>query len=378
VTNALDEFFHCLEYSLFRTYHALPDARAQRQYLWDYQHTTLQLLGGLLEYTHPLQLYSEAPVRSFKDACCHYVYHALNSLLEYTIRLGGGQPDANLPLPPTTRTLFQEMIVGDLAALREYLEAIGASAGMIDIVSAPFEALPRAFSLTFYQVRYLIRLKQALLQHPLPGYDATGDVRVLWTLVAQNFNAPEFIAWFHHVMESRHIEFNRYKARLTTYPISSLIAWRPMDPSVREQLSAWLDVQLTTAPDASDSLRVATSPDFSASGEEDGLEDAEEDELDVDSPYSPDDLTLRNVTPQVFAVIANAARILHYVFWGKSGSHIAEMVARIATIHRPLRDRTVRRGLRDLATLRQAREILQSLIHFFDRQIEVQEEKFSR
>jgi hypothetical protein len=137
----------------------------------------------------------------------------------------------------------------------------------------------------------------------------------------------------------------------------------------------WLDVQLAAPVDAIDIPRAGSSPDFLERREAEALDD---DEPETDSVYSPDELTLRNVSPQVFAVIANAARQLHYVFWGRNGSHIAEMVARISSIHKPLRDRTVRRGLKDLATLRQAREILQSLIHFFDHQIKVQEEKISR
>lgn len=74
----------------------------------------------------------------------------------------------------------------------------------------------------------------------------------------------------------------------------------------------------------------------------------------VDSPYSPNDLTFR-ISPQVVAAIANAALKLHFIFWGNDGKHIAEMVARIATVDGPLHLDTVRRGLGELDTLRKAR-----------------------
>lgn len=382
VTDTLDEFLHCIQYMLFQTHQALPDVRAQRQYLSEYQRTSLQLLGHLLEYTQPVLLHRNPPPSSFKDACCYYLYHALNSLLDYTIQLGGGQLNCDLPLPPAARTLLQEIIVGDLAALRQQLEAVHVRPALADIVLAPFLALPDAYSVTFYHVHYLRTLQQALLQLPLPGPESTGEDIVFWTLVAQNFNTPRFISYFYDVaqrqlkacptQEAWGRELDRYKTKVATDPGSSPLAWQPLHASVREQFTVWLERQRAPLADAVAPVRAPTLSDVEKSEDED-----EEYEMDADGPYSPNDLTLR-ISPKILAVIANAARKLRFIFWGNDGKHIAEMVARIASVDGPLSPDTVRRGLSELETLRKAREVLQKIIDFFDRQIKAKEEKFFR
>lgn len=385
VTDTLDEFFHCIAYKLYQAHHALSDTPAQRRYLSEYQHTVLELLGHLLRYTQPAQLHSRHAPRNFKDACCHHLYRALDSLLEYTLRLDGGQPDPGLPLPPTARTLLQEMIVGDLVALRQHLEQLHVSPGLIDITLAPFEALPQDYSVTFYQVHYLRTLKQALLQPPLPGYDPTGDGRVCWALVAQNFNAPAFIAYCQGLAEARlktcpspeawRRELHHCKTRLATYPCSSPLAWHPGHPGVREQLIGWLDAQLAAPADASDPAHAVT---FASSGiRASGNEVIAEKENDTAGPY-PSNRFMLQVPPKILAVIANAARILRYILWGEDGKHIAEMVARIPSVHGPQNSDTLRRGLNELATIRQARDLLQKIIDFLDEQIKAKEEKLFR
>jgi hypothetical protein len=380
VTGTLDEVFRCIAHSLYRTYHSLHDELAQRELLSEYQYTTLQLLGHLLEYTKPQQLLEGRLYASFEAACCHHAYRALTSLLDSTIKLAGGQLDDTLPLPPSARTLLQEIIVGDLEVLRHHLEALHVSPALVEIALAPFQALPSIYSPTFYQLHYLGTLKRALLAPPLPGYDVIGDGHVLWTLVAQNYNAPEFIAWFEHVVGAQRGEFDRYKMRLATHPGFSSLGWHPARPTVREQLSRWLELQMVANAGGEDSPYLETPSDIPMASAEERLDDEDEEEytLDADSPNSLDDLTLRNISPQVFAAIGKAAAKLRYVFWGRNDKHLAEMVARIPSIHGPLRDRTVRRGLRDPVTLRRALEILRSLVHFFERLLKEQEEKSYR
>ncbi len=375
VTDTLDEFFYCLESTLFQTYYALPDEGAQHRHLAEYQRTLLQLLGHLLRYTSPGSLRSKLPPQKFQDACCHYLYRALNGLLEYTIQLAGGRLNPNTPLPPTARTLLQEIIAGDVVALRQHLEEIHVSPGLAEITLAPFEALRDTHSVSFYKVHYLRTLQQAFLQPPLPGHESTGNDRVCWTLVTQNFNDPRFIAWFYHAAdheltacsspEARHRMLDRYKTRLVTDPRTTLLAWQPQDASVREQLTVWLEHRPTTPANGVDPPPVLASSDADASG---GLE---EEAITID-------FTLRNMSPQVFAVIANAARILRFIFWGKDGKDIADMVSRIPSVNRLLNSETVRRGLSDLATMRAARELLKVIVAYFDDLIRNKEEKLSR
>ncbi|MBT1689223.1 hypothetical protein [Dawidia soli] len=214
VTEGLGEFFDHLFPALHRAYHEQPDEPAQRRYLAECQRTLLRLAGHLLQYTQPVHLYATLSRRGFRDVCCHQIYRALDRLLRYTVELADGQIDPTLPLLDATRTVLQGHLVSDLVALREHLARRHVSPKLIGIVLAPFEALPRTATVTFYMLYYLRTLKEALLHGPLPGHETTGDESVLELLAAYNFNAPELIAYCRRIVNNQLETCRSYEARL--------------------------------------------------------------------------------------------------------------------------------------------------------------------
>jgi hypothetical protein len=387
ICTTLDECVARLRHEMFTESRAHANARAEASYLASCQYTLLELIGHLLEYTQPIQLFSTLSRSTLTDDICKHIYRRLESLLNYTVvDLAAGRIDRGLPLPPAACMLYQHMLGSDLGALRDRFVALHVSPRLIDMVLQPFEDLRHEDYTTFYTAVYLRALKQELRELAGGKQQSPGDGDMLALLAAHNFNAPKFIDYYHQVIEGqletstspgdRLLRLREYKSLLARSSYSTRLAWHPDpdQPSVRQQITESLDALIAATAPVTRVTNAVSAPRAAPEDEEEEEEEAEEKEMDADSAYSPNDFTLR-ISPKVLAAIANAARMLRYIFWGNDGKHIAEMVACIASVDGPLSKETVRRGLSELVTMRQAREVLQSIIDFFDRRIKAKEKK---
>ena len=372
----IDEYVARARHELYKEHRAHADACAQANYLALGQDILLELIGHLLEYTQPIQLYRTLSHRTLTDDICRDIYQSLESLLNYTVvKLADGQIDPGLPLPPAACMLYQQMLGSELIALRERLVELHVSAGLIDIVLLPFEELWREDYVTFYTAVYLRALKQKL--QALAGTQRSpGDGDMLDLLVVHNFNEPAFVAYYHQVIEgeletstspeARLRRLHDYKNRLARLSYGTGLAWhpRPHQPSVRQQLTEWLDMVIAgpVIP-----IPSTISPPFTSDHEEyeipDGLQAAH--------------ALMLHLHPAVFGAIVNAAHERGHIYLGEKDKQRAGLLARIRSSIANLAAETIRRAFNEVDACRKAVAYLQDLIDYLKIKIEKLEKKSS-
>ncbi|MBT1711932.1 hypothetical protein KK062_27060 [Fulvivirgaceae bacterium PWU5] len=380
LATVIDERFYQVRQEIYKGHLAHADAHAHTRYLALRQLTVLELVGHLLEHTQPIQLYSTLSHRTLTDDICRHLYRSLESLLNYTVEiLANGQIDPGLFLPPAACMLYQQMLGGDLVALRDRFAALHVSPRLIDIVLEPFEELRHKDYITFYHAVYLRALKKELQALAGGKQQSTGDGDVLRLLVAHNFNEPAFVTYCLEVMEgqletctspeARLLRLREYKSRLVLSFSSTRLAWHP-DPhqhSVRQQIMESLDA-----------LIAATAPVLPINNAVSALQrSSDAEDYDIPDGMSVANALTHYMHPAVFGAIANAAHELRVIHLGDNDKQRAERISQIPSPSKRVSAETILRAFNEEKACRKALHYVEKLGSHLKVQIKKYEEKSS-
>jgi hypothetical protein len=362
LTSVIDERVYRVRQEIYKGHLAHADAQAHTRYLALRQLTLLELVGHLLEYTRPIQLYSTLSHRTPTDDICRHLYRRLESLLNYTVEiLANGQIDPGLTLPPAAYILYQHMLGSGLVALRERFAALHVSPRLIDMVLLPFEDLRHDDYITFHTAVYLRALKQKLQALAGGEQQSPGDGDMLDLLVAQNFNEPRFVDYYHQVMEgqletrtsweARLDQLRDYKIRLAHYTYSTRLAWRPDQPSVRQQLTEWLDKGMAATAPVIPVANAVGVPKVSS----------DEDDYDIPDGVLAADALMYYIHPAIFGTIANAAHKLGIIHLGDTDKQRAALISQIPSFAKRVKAETILRAFDDETACRKALPYVEQL-----------------
>jgi hypothetical protein len=381
IATTLDEYVARTRYELYQGSRAHADARAEAGYLGSCQYTLLELIGHLLEYTQPIQLYSTLSHRTVTDDICKHIYRRLESLLNYTVvKLSAGQIDPGLPLPPAACLLYQHMLGSDLVALRERFAALHVSPRLIDIVLLPFEKFGDEGYITFHDAVYLRAFKEKLQALAGGKQQSPGDGDMLAMLVAHNFNEPAFIDYYHQVVEGeletspsredRLLRLRKYKSRLARSSYSTRLTWHPdpHQPSVRQQIMESLDALIAATAPVIRINNAVSAPQLSS----------DEEDYEIPDGVPAADELMHYMHPAVFGAIANAAHELRVIHLGDNDKQRAERISQIPSPSKRVSAETILRAFNEEKACRKALLYVEDLRNHFKAKIKKYEERSSR
>jgi hypothetical protein len=379
LTIVIDERVYQVRQEIYKGHLAHADAHAHTRYLALRQLTLLELVGHLLDYTQPIQLYSTLSHRTPTDDICRHLYRSLESLLNYTVEiLANGQIDPGLTLPPAACMLYQHMLGSDLVALRDRFAALHVSPRLIDMVLLPFETLRHEDYITYRTAVYLRALKQKLQALAGGEQQSPGDGDMLALLLVQNFNEPRFVEYYHQVIEgqletrtSREASLDAlrdYKSRLARLSQSTRLAWHPDQPSVRQQIIESLDKLIAATGPVIPVAHVVSAPQVSS----------DEEDYDISDGVPAADALMHYIHPAIFGAIANAAHELRVIHLGDSDKQRAEQISQIPSPSKRVTAETILRAFDEEKACRNAVLCLEKLGSHLEAKIKKYEKKSSR